>query len=150
MLAAPRCREPGYPQVIAFPLALANGPTINLHLNGASTAAHSIQPGVGTPIAQRPAIPLDSLIPLFSRLDFIKMDTEGSEVDILVGATETLRKFRPHLAIEIHHTGPQVRQILESLGYTLHVSRIITDTPVSIEEYNGTDYGLCYARGGHT
>ena len=81
-----------YPQVIAFPLALANGPTINLHLNGASTAAHSIQPGVGTPIAQRPAIPLDSLIPLFSRLDFIKMDTEGSEVD--VGITD-IATFAP-------------------------------------------------------
>jgi FkbM family methyltransferase len=39
-----------------------------------------------------------------SRLDFIKMDIEGAEVRALKGAAETLRRFRPLIAIGTEHT----------------------------------------------
>jgi FkbM family methyltransferase len=37
------------------------------------------------------------------RVDFIKMDIEGAEVKALNGARETLRRFRPRLAIATEH-----------------------------------------------
>jgi FkbM family methyltransferase len=37
------------------------------------------------------------------RVDFIKMDIEGAEVNALQGAGETIRRFRPRLAIATEH-----------------------------------------------
>jgi FkbM family methyltransferase len=37
------------------------------------------------------------------RVDFIKMDIEGSEPEALVGAEQMIRKHRPQLAISIYH-----------------------------------------------
>jgi FkbM family methyltransferase len=37
------------------------------------------------------------------RVDFIKMDIEGSEPEALVGAEHTIRKHRPQLAISVYH-----------------------------------------------
>jgi hypothetical protein len=37
------------------------------------------------------------------RLDFIKMDIEGAEMMALRGATETLKRFKPVLAISVYH-----------------------------------------------
>jgi hypothetical protein len=37
------------------------------------------------------------------RVDFIKMDVEGSEVNALQGAAETIRKWKPRMAISTEH-----------------------------------------------
>jgi len=60
------------------------------------------------------------------KVDFIKMDIEGSELQALQGGERTIRKFRPKLAIAIYHTPEDPRQIpqyLDSLGlgYRFHV-----------------------------
>jgi FkbM family methyltransferase len=38
-----------------------------------------------------------------ARVDFVKMDIEGSEPDALRGAEQTIRKHRPQLAISVYH-----------------------------------------------
>jgi len=66
------------------------------------------------------------------RVDFIKMDVEGAELDALAGARETLLRFRPRLAISVYHRPQDLWRIpawLEALGagyrfyldhYTIH------------------------------
>lgn len=39
-----------------------------------------------------------------SRVDFIKMDIEGAEVNALQGACDTIRKFQPYIGIGTEHT----------------------------------------------
>jgi hypothetical protein len=56
-----------------------------------------------------------------SRLDFMKIDVEGSEVGTLQGAEETINRFRPVLMIEINPStlqrfGKTSADIVELLG----------------------------------
>ena len=40
-----------------------------------------------------------------ARLDFIKMDVEGHELKVLAGARETIKTFKPSLALSAYHRG---------------------------------------------
>lgn len=54
------------------------------------------------------------------RVDFIKLDVEGMEIEALEGARETLLRSRPTLLIEWIKVGqPAVRDFLTPLGYRL-------------------------------
>lgn len=48
---------------------------------------------------------------------FIKIDVEGGEFDVLSGAVETLKLWRPTLMIERFYDDPRIPQLLASLGY---------------------------------
>ena len=52
-----------------------------------------------------PAVTIDDVVEQqhLSRVDFIKMDIEGGEVDALKGAENTLKRFTPRLAISVYH-----------------------------------------------
>ena len=41
----------------------------------------------------------------FEKIDYIKMDVEGAEKNILEGSIKTIKKFKPSLAIAIYHGG---------------------------------------------
>ncbi len=61
-----------------------------------------------------------------TKIDFIKMDIEGSEPKALEGAIETIKKFRPKLAIAIYHSMDDLTNIPTwisnlNLGYKLYV-----------------------------
>jgi FkbM family methyltransferase len=60
------------------------------------------------------------------RVDFIKMDIEGAEMDALIGAERTIRKHRPQLAISIYHDLSHFASIPNwiaglNLGYRLYL-----------------------------
>ena len=60
------------------------------------------------------------------RVDFIKMDIEGAEIGALKGASETLRRFRPKLAICLYHSLSDIHEIpwlveQMDLGYRLYI-----------------------------
>jgi FkbM family methyltransferase len=68
-----------------------------------------------------------------TRIDRIKIDVEGAELEVLRGGTETLRRFRPELLIE-DHTGiyafaaeMEIRrhchELLAGLGYSVETVR---------------------------
>lgn len=52
--------------------------------------------------------------------DLIKLDVEGSEGDVLLGALRLLNEHKPIFIIEVHHpsTGAQVLSILKDSGYS--------------------------------
>jgi FkbM family methyltransferase len=49
--------------------------------------------------------PLDEVFPLekLDRLDYVKIDVEGAEAQVLAGARETFKKYRPIIQLEINH-----------------------------------------------
>jgi FkbM family methyltransferase len=63
------------------------------------------------------------------RIDFIKLDAEGAEVDVLKGGEETLKRT-PRLVVAVYHTTAEGRDrlervtaILNQAGYTVRVAR---------------------------
>jgi FkbM family methyltransferase len=67
------------------------------------------------------AIRIDDLVQRLSlkRVDWIKMDIEGVEVDALKGAPDTLARFRPQLFIEIHETLQPIGELLARFNYSI-------------------------------
>lgn len=60
------------------------------------------------------------------RVNFIKMDIEGAEMDALIGAEQTIRSYRPRLAISVYHSLQDVVRIPKwiaslNLGYKLYL-----------------------------
>ena len=60
-----------------------------------------------TPTVQMNAITVDAFVEEnnIERIDYLKMDVEGAEMHILEGSINTIKKFRPYLAIAIYHGG---------------------------------------------
>lgn len=69
------------------------------------------------------SIAIDSIN--LSKLDFIKIDCEGFEVNILNGASETIEKFKPIIVLEINrgalerngHTPQMIFEFLDKMNY---------------------------------
>jgi FkbM family methyltransferase len=73
-------------------------------------------------------ITVDDLIKQYNinKVDFIKMDIEGAEPFALEGAIETIKKFRPKLAIAIYHSMDDFTNIPNwildlNLGYEIYI-----------------------------
>ncbi len=64
-----------------------------------------INPGARVVEAAMPMTTIDMAVVQVDapRIDFIKMDIEGSELDALRGAESTIRRWRPKLAISLYH-----------------------------------------------
>jgi len=70
---------------------------------------------------------LDAWTPKLDRLDYVKIDTEGGEVDIIRGGREMIGRFRPVLSIEYGaasyqvygHTQDTLFDLMAELGYGL-------------------------------
>jgi FkbM family methyltransferase len=110
--------------VILDSRALGKDPgTLYLHGSGPG-ALVSADPG-GDPVA---VVAIDDYVDVagLPRVDFIKMDIEGSESAALEGAIGTLRRWRPRLAISLYHHPSDLTRIPLwvdnlDLGYRLYL-----------------------------
>ncbi|MGC4100316.1 FkbM family methyltransferase [Ferruginibacter sp.] len=70
-----------------------------------------------------------------SRLDFIKIDAEGAELEILKGGQKTIRQYKPYITLEVHPRVfvPSDKIMIElfdlivSMGYTISKNKKIID-----------------------
>ena len=53
------------------------------------------------------------------RVDFIKLDVEGAELEVLEGAAETIKKFKPKMAISVYHKPEDIIAIPKFILETL-------------------------------
>ena len=60
-----------------------------------------------------PVYSLDTLVEKYkiNKIDFIKMDIEDAEVKAIIGAKETIKKFRPKLSLAVYHSHENANKI---------------------------------------
>lgn len=100
-------------EVTAYNVALGNGDVISGNFDG-----NMFSSGGGLSIKSER---LDDYS--FERLDLLKIDVEGFELDVLKGAENTILKFKPKIIIETHSKELRKRchEFLSSHGYKLMV-----------------------------
>ena len=81
--------------------------TKNILLSNAEKEIDFISMIENTPTIKKNAITIDKFVEEnnIEKIDYIKMDVEGAEKNILEGAIKTIKKFKPSLAIAIYHGG---------------------------------------------
>jgi len=70
------------------------------------------------------------------RIDFIKMDLEGHELKVLAGARETIKTFKPYLALRAYHRGDDLIKLPKFLlelnpnykFYLRHCTSVLSET----------------------
>ena len=81
--------------------------TKNILLSNAEKEIDFVSMIENTPTIKKNAITIDKFVEEnnFEKIDYIKMDVEGAEKNILEGSIKTIKKFKPSLAIAIYHGG---------------------------------------------
>jgi FkbM family methyltransferase len=97
-----------------------------LHHNREHVGAHSLLPlpeGVSDYNVEVETIRLDDVIE--DQVDFIKMDVEGAEIEVLKGAMQILEVCHPAIVMEVHPIKPleewwgRLMDVLVPLGYKI-------------------------------
>ena len=71
------------------------------------------------------------------KIDFIKMDIEGAELEALKGAEKTIRNYKPRLAICVYHKLQDFWEIPNwisslNLGYKFHLRHFTTHSDETV------------------
>jgi len=99
--------------------------TITVPDDAPNSGEASVLPVEGAKQFRVPATTLDSFCSGTGfKPNFLKMDVEGAEYDVLLGAKETIAQSRPKMLIELHHfdgnlAGHPVPELLASWNYEI-------------------------------
>ena len=117
--------------IIVHPVALGDSD------HAGSIATSNVNPGFSVERAETtvPMRSVDSLTSdgLVEQVDFIKMDVEGHELQILRGAERSIRRFRPKLAISLYHRSDDYFRIPE------YIQRLGVHYRMYLENYTISD-----------
>jgi FkbM family methyltransferase len=107
-------------------------------LQGSTLDVSRVLPGAGTTDGLI-GLPLDDLVAdlALHRVDVIKIDVEGAELDVLAGGQTTLNRFAPRLYVECHGTMQALADWLDSHNYKV---KFQMDDP-----QNGDGFGWIWA-----
>lgn len=113
-----------YPKVTCFQVALWSEPKqVLLNVRTDHDGGHSVKWGTEQSSQLRVAARRldDYAIPRWPKINFIKIDAEGSELEILKGSHRVLLCHRPDLAIEMHGQAfhQPIKEFLASVNYSL-------------------------------
>jgi len=91
-------------RTLAFHEALWSRPTSLNFIPGFYSDCHRVAEG-GACTYSKSARSLDEIVAQthLGQVDFIKIDVEGAEPEVLEGALETIRRHRPKLALAVYH-----------------------------------------------
>ncbi|MEJ2612240.1 MAG: FkbM family methyltransferase [Candidatus Thiodiazotropha sp.] len=83
---------------------------------------NSYAPGFNPGNSIVPLRTIDSLVDNgeIKKVDFIKLDVEGCEKDVLLGASQTIHKFHPKLAISLYHKPNDIFELITYIHTTYH------------------------------
>lgn len=102
----------------------AEAGTAAFHQDTTTTRTGSLSAGAWTPDQEtRPQIqvevvPLDAYLNAVTRVDLMKIDVEGFEYQVLQGARQLLRTYRPTLLLELSAASrAECGRLLQELGY---------------------------------
>jgi FkbM family methyltransferase len=116
--------------------------TLELHRDPKNSARDSLFKLAGDAIEtiQVPLTTIDKLVTelKLDRVDFIKMDIEGAERNAVLGAKETLRKFKPRMALCVYHKSDDPiaipRAVLDlAPGYQVYTQGLLINGPIIAE-----------------
>ncbi len=112
--------------LIEQPVSNISGQKVYYYDNGPGSTI-KLEPFVGQ-TGETETLSIDDFVKKYQvdKIDFIKMDIEGAEPLALEGAIETIRKFKPKLAIAIYHSWDDFvnipKWILDlNLGYEIYL-----------------------------
>jgi len=119
--------------VIALNIALSNYDGVTrLYTNDSmiqSSAEHSIVKQVSKKYLEVTVKKLDTILDelQLDKVNMIKIDAEGAELEILQGALNTLRRSNVHLAIATYHKPTETREVSEYLKSIKYITAISED-----------------------
>lgn len=132
--------QPGHATLYSYASGFTNRGASSLHPDRVSADARSFSVELST---------VDALVQAegLQRLDFMKVDTEGHDFKVLLGARESLRRFRPHVIFEYHAPYWQqegfdfsdAERLFEGLNYSLYVVDEGHLTPVRFGRPHASD-----------
>ncbi|HEY0707505.1 MAG TPA: FkbM family methyltransferase [Polyangia bacterium] len=104
---------------------------LELRLDGSSAIARG-SAAPETKVKSIDVVALDDYLPAqgIESIDLLKLDVEAAEPEVLLGATRTLRRCRPQLAISIYHQKQQMYEI------PLFLARLLDDYVFRLGHYN--------------
>ena len=99
-----------FSNVIIMPYGLSDK-----HVDRDPIILNSYVPGFGSDSLNIPLRSLDELVAENSivKINFIKLDVEGAELETLIGAKQSIKRFRPALAISLYHKPNDFFEIIE-------------------------------------